>query len=68
MLVAYEECGCRAMALLSADDDPGLAREFRAEAEAAGLEVREEQHDAIGAAACDRHAGPRPHPNEAHRR
>jgi len=56
MLVAYSPCGCRVMALLDATDEIG-AEEFRVEAEESLLSVREEEHERIGALACQQHGG-----------
>jgi hypothetical protein len=55
MLVAYEACGCRVMALLDATD-PGDDRRFREEAYEKRLVVREERHERIGAQRCAVHA------------
>lgn len=57
MLVAYEKCGCRAMALLDADEDPSAEATFRADAMNEGLAVREEHRSRIGARRCGAHGG-----------
>jgi hypothetical protein len=56
MLVAYEPCGCLALALLDPSDAEEAAR-FREESAAAGLQVREEERELVGAEACAAHAG-----------
>lgn len=55
MLVAYEKCGCAAMALVE-PSDPAEADRFKADAENDGLEVREENRESIGHSPCAAHA------------
>lgn len=55
MLVAYERCGCAAMALLDPTDAQEAAR-FRADATNDGLFVREEEREHISPAPCPAHA------------
>lgn len=55
MLVAYERCGCAAMALLEPSDEREAAR-FRTDAENDGLTVREEERESIVHSPCAAHA------------
>lgn len=60
MLVAYEQCGCRAMALLSTSDEAACA-DFHNEAAEFGWMVREEEHpNGITSLRCPAHETPRP--------
>ena len=54
MLVAYEQCGCRAMALLSTSDEAQCA-DFHNDAAEFGWVVREEEHGGITALRCPAH-------------
>jgi hypothetical protein len=57
MLVAYEKCGCAALALLDPTDEAEAER-FRADALNDGLEVREgELDDSPRATRCAGHGG-----------
>lgn len=59
MLVAYEACGCAAMALLSLDDAESVAA-FRRDAAEWGMEVLEEDHESVGPMPCSEHREPWP--------
>jgi hypothetical protein len=54
MLVAYESCGCAAIALLDPTDEQEAAR-FRADCANDGLLVREEERERIGYEPCLAH-------------
>lgn len=57
MRVAYAACGCRMMALLPKLPSVQQLEDFREEANVNGWEIREEEHERIGAEECAEHAG-----------
>lgn len=54
MLVAYERCGCRASALLDADDED-QATQMEVDAIYHGWTLSEEEHESIGVKRCEQH-------------
>lgn len=55
MLVSYAKCGCRVSALLGGKDDPSWREFVSGEVVTEGHDVREEEHESIGALRCAQH-------------